>query len=97
VINLNNKGVATTKSLQFPVRYDGKLVSAIGHLHDGGDSVKLFLNGKEVCTSLPTYKTGGLQNVASIVKMSGCYDQVPVTKGDVFTITTTYDIEKHPL
>lgn len=59
--------------------------------------MKLFLNEKEVCTSLPTYKAGGLQNVASIVKMSGCYNEIPVKQGDIFMITTTYDIQKHPL
>lgn len=55
-----------------------------GDLLDGGDGAKLSLNGKQFCTSLLIHEAGGLQKVASMVRMSGCC-KVPVQKEDILT------------
>jgi hypothetical protein len=38
--------------------FDGDLVATVGHLHDGGQSVDIFLNDKQVCHSTAKYAAG---------------------------------------
>ena len=75
-----------------------------GHLHDGGDSVALYVNGKKACESMAEY--GGPGSVRTtkdgrkwktISAMGSCYEPVPVKKGDKVEIEASYDLEKHPL
>jgi hypothetical protein len=35
--------------------FNGEVLQAGGHLHDGGTSIDLIVDGKTVCTSTPTY------------------------------------------
>lgn len=37
--------------------FNGEVLQAGGHLHDGGTAIDLFVDGKNVCTSTPTYGT----------------------------------------
>jgi hypothetical protein len=75
-----------------------------GHLHDGGDSVTLYVNGKKACESKAKY--GGPGSVRTtrdghkwetISSMGSCYEPIPVKKGDKVEIEANYDLDKHPL
>jgi hypothetical protein len=75
-----------------------------GHLHDGGDSVSLYINGKLACSSMAKYGGPGAVRVSkdgrkweTISAMSDCLTPIPVKKGDKIEIAAHYDIEKHPL
>jgi hypothetical protein len=37
--------------------FNGEVLQAGGHLHDGGTAIELIVDGKNVCTSTPTYGT----------------------------------------
>jgi hypothetical protein len=62
-----------------------------GHMHDGGDKMILSVNNNTVCESLPEYKGDELWG------MSACGGPVDVKKGDWITLTSVYDVTKHPL
>ena len=74
-----------------------------GHLHDGGTSVSLSVNGKHYCTSKAIYGgEGGSLNLngkkwETISKMTECNDPIPVNAGDMIKIEGTYDTKNHPL
>jgi hypothetical protein len=57
----------------------------------------LAINGKEVCISVPSYGKGGDNNYETISSMSSCSKEIPVKKGDVLTMSSIYDLVKHPL
>jgi Stress up-regulated Nod 19 len=57
----------------------------------------LFLNGQRVCTSVPTYGKGGDNNYETIKEMSKCTERIPIKKGDVLTMSSEYNLAKHPL
>lgn len=91
-------------SPDFKFTKDGSIVRAMGHLHDGGDRIVLKLNGKEVCDSQASY--GGERGTlvaedgtkwSTISDMTVCDKPIDVVKGDVMTITSVYDLTKHPL
>jgi hypothetical protein len=69
-------------------------------VHDGGVGVTVTSNGKLICSSQATY--GGKNEVsgdwATISEMETCGDRVPipVTKGDVIALETSYDFDLHP-
>ena len=65
---------------------------AEGHMHNGGDRMELYLNDKELCVSKPRYGEDGV-----IAGMSFCDKVVPVKKGDWITMSSVYDLTKHPL
>jgi len=48
-------GIYSFKSQSSRVGYSGKLLYAIGHMHDGGSDMRLFVNGKLVCKSIMHY------------------------------------------
>jgi hypothetical protein len=72
-------------------------------MHDGGDSVIAFVNGKKICTSTATYGSAGAQTIVdgkkwtTISKMSECIEPLELKKGDNITIEATYDNVAHPL
>jgi hypothetical protein len=75
-----------------------------GHMHDGGDSVNLYVNGKQACESAAQY--GGPGSVRTtkdgrkwetISSVASCFEPIQVKKGDKVEIEAVYDIEKHPL
>jgi hypothetical protein len=57
----------------------------------------LYLNGQPVCTSVPTYGKGGENNEQTITEMSKCTEGIPIKEGDVLTMSSEYDLAKHPL
>jgi hypothetical protein len=60
-------------------------------MHDGGDKMILAVNDKPVCESFPEYRGTELWS------MSSCGTSIPVQKGDWITLTSVYDIPKHPM
>lgn len=60
-------------------------------MHDGGDLMSLAVNDKVVCESVPEYKNGQLWT------MSACGKPVEIKKGDYITLSSIYDVTKHPM
>lgn len=44
-------------ALPWTANFDGEVLFAGGHLHDGGTEVSLSVDGKVICQSIPTYGT----------------------------------------
>jgi hypothetical protein len=85
-------GPSVTTSRPMSVSTDATIVWARGHLHAGGEKMILAINGKTVCTSLPTYNNKGV-----ITTMSLCPEPIPIKKGQSMTVSSTYDLSKHKL
>ncbi|QDS74106.1 hypothetical protein FKW77_009732 [Venturia effusa] len=97
-IKTSSAGPATTKSGDFTFLEGGKLFAARGHLHDGGDEMNLYINGKQACTSKATYGDGiGGSETKMITSMSMCTDPIPIKKGDTLSMGVVYDLKKYPL
>jgi hypothetical protein len=79
-------------SLPMPVSRDTTIMWARGHLHAGGESMSLKVNGVTKCVSTPTYDSKGV-----ITTMSLCPGSIPLKAGDSLTIESTYDTGKHAL
>jgi len=102
-IKLSQTAPTNTTSGKFTVMHDGQIISARGHLHDGGTRMDLFINGKYQCSSQANY--GGDKNTAvvggkewaTISSMSYCQGPIAVKKGDFLTMNAGYDLIKHPL
>ena len=86
-------------SSSFTLQQDGKLVYAVGHQHVGALNISLFLNGKFVCASYPTY--GSEIGVAGnekgyLTKMSKCFDMdeaggaLQLNRGDIVRVDSWY-------
>ena len=89
--NLNKTGRAVTISKNFPVLIDGTIISAKGHMHNGGEAMVMSLNGKEICRSVPNYIGDNIQG------MSDCRLDIPVRVGDAMQLESIYDLAAHPL
>ena len=76
---------------QFPITNDATLLNMRGHMHDGGEKMILSVNGKTVCESVAEYKKTALWT------MSACGRPIDVKRGDWITLTSIYDVTKHPL
>ncbi|KAF1811598.1 hypothetical protein P152DRAFT_483041 [Eremomyces bilateralis CBS 781.70] len=102
-IATSKDGPASTKSKKWGILSDGYIVSAKGHLHDGGDKMVLFLNDKEVCTSEAIYGgAGGTTTINGkewemLNGMSQCSNSIAVKAGDYISMEAFYDLAKHPL
>jgi hypothetical protein len=85
-------------SKKMVMQKDGYIFNTRGHLHDGGDRLQLVLNGKVICDSQAIYggssKTSGAWQ--TIGGMTTCPQNVKVKKGDLLTIQSYYDLERHP-
>ena len=74
-----------------------------GHMHDGGDAVTAYVNGKEVCKSKASYGSPSAQRKengkvwTTISKISDCLEPFELKKGDVVRLEATYDNVAHPL
>jgi len=91
------------KSKELTVIQDGYILARRGHMHDGGVNVDLKINGITICDSKAiyggekgTFKTDEGQVWETVSATSECSDPVKVSKGDVVTLQTNYDLEKHP-
>jgi hypothetical protein len=73
------------------------------HVHDGGISVALILNGKRVCTSKAIY--GGDKGTASvdgekwetIQGYEPCTQPIELKVGDQLHVEAIYDLKAHRL
>jgi hypothetical protein len=65
---------------------------------DGGENVIVKINGKPVCESKAVYggKDATSDGWATIGEMTPCYGPISVKKGDLMTLESNYDLEKHP-
>jgi len=69
-------GVYSFKSMASTSGYSGKLLYAIGHMHDGGTDMRLYVNSKMVCKSVmhynarPGYTPGGGAAAGGMAGMS---------------------------
>jgi hypothetical protein len=94
-----NVKIYNMTSAAVPVPFNGYIINAKGHLHDGGDHILLTLNGKTICDSHAIYgKEMGAdaQDWAVITKMEQCTQPVPVKKGDILQMNSFYDTQKYP-
>jgi len=70
-------------------------------LHDGGESMTVFLNEKPVCVSKAVYgtkmKSENGKEWTTISQMTDCLDAVRVKKGDKIALETKFDEKSHPL
>jgi hypothetical protein len=95
-----NRAVNTTSS-PMPFSEGGYIITAKGHLHDGGSAMFMRISGKNSysCVSRATY--GGVvrgTNAKTISDMSDCNTKPwRVEAGDSMTMTAEYDLKSHPL
>jgi hypothetical protein len=98
----------TLTSTDFKAPWSGKLVSVMGHLHDGGASLQLYqraqaANGasRQLCDSQATYggtpqyierSQAGKAGMKHISNMTDCFNMGEVTKGDKFYVEAHYDM-----
>jgi hypothetical protein len=90
-------------SQKMTVVRDGTLLSMRGHMHDGGELLKLIINGQVACASRASY--GGAESTLvgkdgktweTINAMSECNDPVRVKTGDVVQLEADFDTIAHP-
>jgi hypothetical protein len=55
VIPMQQSGKWEMKSTSWVPNFNGEIMGAAGHLHDGGTNVQLLVNDKLVCDSKATY------------------------------------------
>jgi hypothetical protein len=107
-IKLAQTGPTNTTSGKFFIMEDGNIISARGHLHDGGVQMDLFINDKYACSSKASYgskaESGGHSHgggndaaIKTISSMSACAGPIAVKKGDGLHMNVQYDLSKHPL
>jgi len=85
---LNGKSVSGTMRIARPTT----IMWARGHLHQGGESMTLKVNGQVKCVSRPTYDSAGI-----ITTMSLCPEAIVCKAGDTMSIESAYDTTKHKL
>lgn len=85
---LNGKSV----SMAMPVSKPTTIMWARGHLHAGGVSMAMKVNGVQKCISKPKYDSAGV-----ITDMSLCPDAIVLKAGDSMTIESVYDTSQHKL
>jgi hypothetical protein len=71
---------------------DITILWARGHLHSGGESMILLINGNETCVSRPTYDSDGI-----ITAMSLCRTPISIKSRSTIKIRSVYDLTKHKL
>jgi hypothetical protein len=90
----------TASSKAMTVQRDGYIMGLRGHLHDGGVSLNVKLNGSILCESKAVYGGNGEKagNWTTISSMTMCGDKQPlaVKKGDQITVETLFDFERYP-
>jgi hypothetical protein len=107
------EGVYEIKSPAWNSTISGNLITAFGHVHDGGAAIVNYVNGKPVCTSTQYYATKpgyqeAIDSTASSTKItksaykhvseaSSCVDFGRVNKGDSLVIGAQYNTPVHGL
>jgi len=94
-------GEFEVKSPGWTATYSGRLLSAKGHTHDGGDEVTVYKNGQPVCNSPQLYggEPAWIDNmkVAHISNTGSCVDFGYLEPGDSLVIGARYNTSAHPL
>jgi hypothetical protein len=104
-----NQGNYSVPAARWIANFDGDVIGAAGHLHDGGQRVVLTVDGKQVCSSEASYggspeyvqKTSMHKNSATehISKMSLCMGdalgQKELKKGQQWQLRADYDYTKN--
>jgi hypothetical protein len=73
---------------------DTTIVWARDNLHQGGESVDIKVNNKVVCLPEAKYSEKPDRDIET---MTLCPTPIQLHKGDNVTITSVYDLPKHPL
>jgi hypothetical protein len=76
-----------------------------GHMHDGGENVKINLNNQTICDSHAIYNaksvtTGSSRHGAMGDSMSGmttCEDVVKLKKDDELSVSAYFNATAHPM
>jgi hypothetical protein len=101
---VQNGNKTTVAGKEMEILESGTFLSQRGHMHDGGDMLKLYINGKEVCESKAEY--GGAESTLvgadgkkweTINAMTECNKPVHVNKGDKLRIDALFDTIAHPV
>jgi hypothetical protein len=81
---------------------NGRVVTVVSHLPDGGVNLHLQKNGHDVCVSEAEYgitsKSEGHHHgvgLSHITRMSECYGVGNMSMGEEWTVKARYDLEKH--
>jgi Stress up-regulated Nod 19 len=105
-----NDGNYTIPSMTWKANFDGDIIGAIGHLHDGGQRISLDVDGKRVCNSDASYGTSpefvskmkmGNANSATehISDMTSCVNEkmgiTKLVKGQTWKLKAEYDYVKN--
>jgi len=82
----------TTKGKEVVMTSDTTIVWASGHLHPGGKTLSMDVNGRRVCQSEALYDNRGVIN-----GMTLCPVPITLRRGDKVVLSSEYDFQKHPL
>ena len=82
---------------------NGRVVTIISHLHDGGIYLHTMRNGEAVCTSTSVYSRGmthateAMPGIGSdhICFMSQCNDSGQIRIGEEWSVNAHYDFDEH--
>lgn len=91
------------KSPPWTANFNGRLLSATGHTHDGGADVTIYKNGKPVCKSVqlyartPAYIGGMMPGMKHISDTGSCVDFGTIKSGDKLHIGARYNTTEHEL
>jgi len=104
-------GVYQMESKEFTINHDGDWLAGIGHVHDGGTKVDLYVNGKLSCSSKQMYanRRGGwieskdgsiiegmiMPPGSHISDVAVCKDWGEVKKGDKVKAIAYYNDTQH--
>jgi len=92
-------------NMEWKSTVSGKFLEAVGHLHDGGTDITLFVNGKKVCKSGQVYgakpefiepdSMGDMAGMKHISACGVCQNFAEISKGDTIKMVANYDTSKH--
>lgn len=81
---------------------NGRILSIISHLHDGGMYLDVSKNDEAVCRSVATYNDVSEHkrhmpgmDMSHISYMSPCYDPGQIQEGEQWTLKARYDLDAH--
>jgi hypothetical protein len=96
----NNKFELVSPVWTSPI--NGRVVTVVSHLHDGGVNLRLQKDGQDVCVSEAEYgsvsRSEGhhyAKEKSHITRMFECYDVGNMSIGEEWTVKARYDLEKH--
>jgi hypothetical protein len=98
--------IFNASSRPIPIPMTGIIINGVGHLHDGGAKVDIFINNKLICNSIAKYGAEE-QYIApgqskqepwqTIAGMNECEMHSPISAGDLAHINVEYNLDQHPM